>query len=161
MTQPSSTTRSIFKPIIAGVLLIAALFLIIAFRNQLGDLVSRSGSKGGSSLLSWIPNHKGATTIIIAAFIVFLGIDYVAHLAGRLRAWIFVVVVQIGLWILFWNNLGITPLKDFLGLKDTTISGKAQIVSLLIIMVLSGVVFWILEAKEAFDMRRHRTGGDD
>ncbi|HEY7225416.1 MAG TPA: hypothetical protein VH561_17715 [Micromonosporaceae bacterium] len=155
----TKTSRSLLKPVIAGIVLIAALVLIVAFRGQLADLISKSGSKGGSSILSWIPDHKDATVVIIGAFVVALGIDWLAHIVGRLRAWIFVVVVEAGLWILFWNSVGIPPLKDLIGLDGLArITGTAQFVSGLIILVLSGVIFWILEAKEAWSERRRSVG---
>jgi hypothetical protein len=162
MVDTASKSRNIFKPIIAGVVLLAALILIVAFRSQLGDLISSSSKEGGSTIVSWIPDHKAATTVIAGAFVVFLGINWIAHIAGRVRAWLFVVVVEIGLWALFWNGVGIPPLKDLVGLDSVDrISAPAQTVSGALIMVLGGVAFWFLEAKESFEARRHRTGGDD
>lgn len=162
MVDTASKTRNILRPIIAGVVLLAALVLIIAFRSQLSDLISSSSKEGGSTVVDWVPDHKGATTVIVGAFVLFLGINYVAHIAGRLRAWLFVVVIEAGLWVLFWNSVGIPPLKDLVGMESLdAISPTAQAVSGGIILVASGVIFWILEAKEAFNARRHRTGGDD
>jgi len=162
MAQPTSKARNFFRPIIAGVVILAALVLIIAFRSQLGDLLSSSSKEGGSSIMNWIPDHKAATTVIAGAFALFMGLNWIAHIAGRLRAWLFVLVIEIGLWILFWNSVGIPPLKDLVGLKSLDpISGQAQAASGAIIMVLGGAIFWVLEAKESFEMRRHRTGGGD
>jgi len=162
MAETESKSRSVLKPFIGGVVLIAILVLLIAFRAQLGDLISSSSKEGGSTIISWIPDHQGATFAIVIAFLIAIAIDWVAHIVGRLRAWIFVFVVEVGLWILFWNSLGIPALKDLVGLDDDKlerISPTAQFYSGLIIFLLSGIIFWILEAKEAFQQRRTRTEG--
>jgi hypothetical protein len=162
MAETESKARSVLKPIIAAVVLIVVLILIIAFRQQLGDLLSSSSKEGGSTILNWIPDHKGATVVIAGAFVVAFGINWLAHIAGRLRAWIFVVVLEIGLWILFWNSVGIPPLKDLVGLDNLErISPVAQAVSGAIILFLSGIAFWIMEARENVLARGTRLRGDD
>ncbi len=163
MTE-STTTRNIIKPIIAGAVVVLILALIGAFRNQLLDAIHSSSKEGSGKLSQWIPEHKGETVIIGVAFLIFLGVNYVAHIVGRLRAWIFVVVVEAGVWFLFWNDFGsLGSGRDIVGLQERHLSGLAQINALVIILVLSGIVFWFLEAKEGFDKRQHATssGGDD
>ena len=160
MAETESKSRSVVKPFVGGIVLIAALVLLIAFRTQLADLISDSSKQGGNSIVNWVPDHQAATFAIVIAFLVAIAIDWVAHVVGRLRAWIFVLVVEVGLWILFWNSLGIPALKDLVGLDDLErISPTAQFYSGLIIFGLSGIIFWILEAKEAFQQRRTRTEG--
>jgi hypothetical protein len=160
MTEPATRTRgSLLQPIIAGAVVVLVLALIGAFRDQLLDAIHSSSEKSSGGLKNWIPDHKGETVIIGITFLIFLGIDYVAHLVGRLRAWLFVVVVQIGVWFLFWNDFGnLGSGRDIVGLDARHLSGVAQINALLIVMVLSGVIFWILEAREEFAKRRPASG---
>jgi hypothetical protein len=158
MAETESKSRSLLAPIIGGLVLIAALVLIIALRTQLHDLISSSSKSNANTIVGWVPDHQYATLAIVVAFLITIAIDWVAHLVGRLRAWIFVLVVEIGLWILFWNSVGIPSLKHLVGLDSLErISTKAQFYSGLLIFVLSGIIFWILEAVEAFKERRART----
>jgi hypothetical protein len=161
MAETGSKSRSLLAPLIGGVVLIALLVLIIAFRNELADAISSTSSEGGSAIISWVPDHLGATLAIIVAFFVAIAFNWVAHITGRLRAWIFVLVVEAGLWILFWNSVGIPSLKDLFGFENLErITPTEQAVSGLIVLFLSGIVFWILEAKEKFQERRHRLDDD-
>jgi hypothetical protein len=158
MAETTSKSRSIMAPIIGGVVLIAALVLIIALRAQLRDLISSSSKSNANTIVGWVPDHQAATLAIVIAFLIAIAIDWVAHLVGRLRAWIFVLVVEVGLWILFWNSVGIPSLKHLVGLDSLErISTSAQFYSGALIFVLSGVIFWILEAIEAFKEKRART----
>jgi hypothetical protein len=156
MAETGSKSRSLLAPIIGAVVLIALLILIIAFRQQLADVISRSSAEGSSRLIAWVPDHLDETFAIAVAFLVAIGINWIAHVAGRLRAWIFVFIVEIGLWILFWNSLGIPSLRELVGLNPETLqlTVTEQAVSLAIILFLSGIVFWILEAREAWKQRR-------
>jgi hypothetical protein len=156
MAETGSKSRSLLAPFIGAIVLIALLVLIIAFRQQLADVISRSSAEGSSRLIAWVPDHLDETFAIVVAFFVAIGINWIAHVAGRLRAWIFVFVVEIGLWILFWNSLGIPSLRELVGLdpESLRLTVTEQAVSLAIILVLSGVVFWILEAREAWKQRR-------
>jgi uncharacterized membrane protein YqhA len=156
MAETGSKSRSLLAPFIGAIVLIALLVLIIAFRQQLADVISRSSAEGSSRLIAWVPDHLDETFAIVVAFFVAIGINWIAHVAGRLRAWIFVFVVEIGLWILFWNSLGIPSLRELVGLdpESLRLTVTEQAVSLAIILVLSGFVFWILEAREAWKQRR-------
>ena len=156
MAETGSKSRSLLAPFIGAIVLIALLVLIIAFRQQLADVITRTSAEGSSRLIAWVPDHLDETFAIVVAFLVAIGINWVAHVAGRLRAWIFVFVVEIGLWILFWNSLGIPSLRELVGLDPETLrlTATEQAVSLAIILVLSGIVFWILEAWEAWKQRR-------
>jgi uncharacterized membrane protein YpjA len=155
MADTGTKSRSLLAPLIGGVVLIALLFLIIAFREQLADVISSSSAEGGGAILAWVPDHLGATLAIVVAFFVAIAINWIAHVAGRLRAWIFVLVVEAGLWILFWNSFGIPSLKDLVGLENLErITPTEQAISGAIILFLSGFVFWILEAKESWQKRR-------
>jgi hypothetical protein len=127
MADTGTKSRSLLAPLIGGVVLVALLFLTIAFRDQLRDAIASSSSRGGGAVLAWIPDHVDETLAIVVAFLVAIGINWIAHVIGRLSAWIFVVVVEIGL---------------------------------LIVLILSGIVFWILEAKEKWAERRHRLDTD-
>ena len=156
MAETTTKSRSLLAPLVGGVVLIALLFLIIAFRSQLGEFITNAGSEGGNQLIAWVPDHLGETLAIAVAFLVAIGLNWIAHIAGRLRAWMFVLVVEIGLWVLFWNSFGIPSLRELVGLDPETLQLNAteQAVSLVIVLFLSGIVFWILEAREGWQRRR-------
>jgi len=157
MTAPETKTRSFLKPVVGGIVLIALLAGLLAFRHQLSDALSHGSGKGSSALLGWIPNHGSETVTIAVCFLVAVGLGWIAHIVGRLRAWIFAVIVDIGLWVLFWNDLGFGSIKSMVGVSDgVKLDGKEQVIALLIVLVLSGFVFWILEAKESWSQYRHR-----
>ncbi len=75
-------------------------------------------------------------------------INWLAHVRGRLRAWIFALVVEIGLWMLFWNGPGIPSLNDLSGLKIDKLSPSAIALSGALVIAVTGAVFWFLEARE-------------
>jgi hypothetical protein len=162
MAETGTKSRSLLAPLIGGVVLVALLFLIIAFRDQLRDAIASSSSRGGGAVLAWVPDHVDETLAIVVAFLVAIGINWIAHVIGRLSAWIFVVVVEIGLWVLFWNSLGIPSLRELIGLNtdELSLTASEQVISILIVLILSGIVFWILEAKEKWAERRHRLDTD-
>jgi hypothetical protein len=161
MPDTESKTRSFLKPVIGGLVLILALIGVIAFRSQIADLLKKAGTKSGNTLVDWVPSHPGATTVIVAGFLLALGINWIAHVAGRLRAWIFAIVVEVGLWVLFWNSLGIPSLDELFRVNVERISAKEQLISGLVIVILAGVVFWFLESRENWNRYRRQHNPDD
>jgi hypothetical protein len=154
MAETESKTRSFLKPVIGGLILIGAIIAIIAFRSQLWDLMKSWGREGGNTIVDWVPNHPGATLVIVVGALVAFGINWFAHVRGRLRAWIFAIVVEAGLWILFWNSLGIPSLNELFGLNVEKITANEQVITGLIVILVSGLTFWLLEAKEEWDKYR-------
>ena len=148
MAETESKTRSFLKPVIGGIL-IGAIVAIIAFRSQLWDLLKSWSKEGGNALLNWVPNHPGATLVIVVALLVAFAINWVAHVARPDRAWIFALVVEAELWVLFWNSLGIPSLNDLFGVNTEKISAndRSSAVSR-DHHPLAGMVFWFLESKE-------------
>ena len=163
MAETESKTKSFLAPIVGGVILIVAVVGLIAFRNQLGDLIASSSKQGSQAVIDWVPNHPSETLAIVVGFLVAFGINWIAHVVGRLRAWMFAIVVEAGLWFLFWNSIGVIPsLKELFGISDdVALTGNEQVVTLVIVIVLSGVIFWILEMREnwAKYRRRHNEEG--
>lgn len=161
MAETESKTRSFLKPVIGGLILIGAIVAIIAFRSQLWDLLKSWSKEGGNALLNWVPNHPGATLVIVVALLVAFAINWVAHVRGRIRAWIFALVVEAGLWVLFWNSLGIPSLNELFGVNTEKISANEQVISGLVIIILAGMVFWFLESKEEWNKYRRAHNPDD
>ena len=159
MADTGSKTRSLLKPIIAGVAVIVVLVLLVLLWNPISDAISGQARSGFSRFINWIGDNPLKALVVFVLFALFLAGNYVAHRVGRLRAWLFVVVVEIGLWILFWNQTVIPPLKDFFGLSEVKLDLATQAVSGIVVLVLSGVIFWILEAREAWKSRGG-SGGD-
>ena len=156
MAETESKTRSFLKPVIGGLILIGAIVAIIAFRSQLWDLLKSWSKEGGNAVVNWVPDHPGATTVILVGILVAFGINWIAHVRGRIRAWIFALVVEVGLWILFWNSLGILSLNELFGLNVDKISANEQVITGLVIIILAGLIFWFLEAREEWNKYRRR-----
>src|SRR5438874_6560741 len=135
-------------PVLGGLLLIAALVAAIAFRTQLWQFVRWATRTIGHWLTGWAPAHPSQTGAIAGFAVVALIINWIAHVRGRLRAWIFALVVEIGLWLLFWNGPGIPSLNDLSGLKIPKLSPGAIALSGALVIAVTGAVFWFLEARE-------------
>lgn len=162
MAEAESTGRKVLVPAISAIVLLVVFSTLFLFRDKVFESLGKSGSHGFKSLFSWIPDHKGQTTVILVTLAICIAVDWVAHIVGRLRPWIFVVVFQIGVWILFWNTFIGQSGKDSLGLsKVGDLSVKEQAISILIILVISGIVFWLLEAKENWRKYRHQQSTED
>ena len=146
---------------LGGLLLIAALVAAIAFRTQLWQFVRWATRTIGHWLTGWAPAHPSQTGAIAGFAVIALGINWIAHVRGRLRAWIFALVVEIGLWLLFWNGPGIPPLNDLLGFKIPKLSGSEIALSGALVIALTGVVFWLLELRESWLSYRHKHTVDD
>jgi hypothetical protein len=91
---------------------------------------------------------------MVAFAVVAFVINWLAHIRGRLRAWVFAVVVEIGLWLLFWLGLGVPPLNELFGLNIAKLATRDVVMSGIIVVALTGVLFWFLEARE--EWRRYR-----
>jgi len=87
-------------------------------------------------------------------------LNWLAHVRGRLRAWIFAIVLEIGLWLLFWFGAGIPPLNELMGLNIEKMGATTVILSGLIVIALTGAIFWWLEAREEWRRYRHRVDTD-
>jgi hypothetical protein len=151
-------TRSVLTPLIGGLALIAVLVAAIALRADLGRLLSWTGDLLDTWVTEWIPAHRAQTGAIIAFAAVALVINWVAHVRGRWRAWTFALVVEIGLWILFWFGLGVPSIKDLLGLDIPDIDPVTAVVAGSLVIAITGAVFWFLELREEWRKYRHRVG---
>jgi len=141
-------------PVLGGILLIAAVVAAIAYRDQVWRFIRWLGDTIGTWFTDWVPAHRGQTAAIIGFAVVALLLNWIAHVRGRLRAWIFVLVVEAGLWLLFWYGLGIPSLNELTGLNLPHMDVSTMLISGAIVMVLTGVVFWFLEVRE--DWRKYR-----
>jgi hypothetical protein len=153
---PVRRSRGLLGPVVGGLALIAALVAAIAFRVQLWQFVRWVGHTVSHWLTVWVPAHPRQTGAIVGFGVLTLVINWIAHVRGRLRAWIFALVVEIGLWILFWYGPGIPSLNDLLGLKIARLSPTEMVVSAAVVVAVTGAVFWYLELREGWLAYRHR-----
>ena len=161
MTGPQTTqsrARGLLTPIIGGVILIGALVAAVYFRGDLWQGVKSLGRSSVSWVTDWVPAHPGQASAMGGFALVALGINWVAHIRGRLRAWLFALVVEMGLWLLFWNGLVIPSFNELLGLDIAELTFGQIMTSGLIVMGLTGVVFWFLEAREEWRKSRAAAG---
>jgi len=114
---PVRRSLGFLGPVLGALLLIAALVAGIAFRRQLWQFLRWAGHIVSNWLTVWVPAHPRQTSAIVGFAVLALVLNWLAHVRGRLRAWIFALIVEIGLWILFWNGPGIPSLNDLLGLR--------------------------------------------
>jgi hypothetical protein len=161
MAETESKTRSFLKPIIGGLVLVAALVGVIAFRTQLGDALKKAGIKTGNTLVDWVPSHPAQTVAIVMLGLVAFAINWVAHVRGRFRAWIFALVVEVGIFVLFWNSLGVPSLNELFGLNIDGLSANEQVITGAVVIILAGLIFWFLEAREEWNKYRRRHNPDD
>ncbi len=156
MAETRSSGRSLLRPVVGGIVLILAIILAVYFRSQLWDAIKWVGRAFSDWLTDWVPSHAGATTAIVAFAVVAFGINWLAHVRGRLRAWIFAIVVEIGLWLLFWYGLGIPSFNDLFGLHIEKITPNEAVLSGVIVVAVTGLIFWFLEAREEWNKYRRQ-----
>jgi hypothetical protein len=161
MVDQSSRSRSLLKPVVGGLVLIAAIIAVIYFRSQVWSGLKWTGNELSHWLTNWVPNNKGATVAIVGFGVVAFAINWIAHVRGRLRAWIFALVVEAGLWLLFWYSVLIPSLNDLVGLHIARPTPNAVVLAGAITMAIAGVIFWFLEIREEWNKYRHRTNPDD
>jgi amino acid transporter len=149
-------SRSLMAPVLGGIILILALVAGIYFRVQLWHFLKFLGRNIGDWLTNWVPDHPGQTTAIFVFAVVALGLNWIAHIQGRLRAWVFVIVIEVGLWLLFWFKTVIPSFNHLVGLDIESMSFAVAISSAAIVIALTGLVFWILEAREEWRKSRRR-----
>lgn len=154
-------SRGLLGPVLGGLCLIGALIAGIAFRKQLWQFVGWAGRGVSDWLTVWVPAHPRQTGAIVGFAVVALALNWIAHVRGRLRAWIFALVVEIGLWILFWNGPGIPSLNDLLHLKIPKLDTRAMVVSGALVIAITGVVFWFLELREEWRAYRRQHHVDE
>ena len=162
-SYPVRRSRGFLAPVLGGVALIAALVAAIFFRSELWQAVQWVGDRFGTWLTDWVPNHLGETSAIVGFGVVAFLLNWVAHIRGRLRAWIFAIVVEIGLWLLFWYGLGIPSLNELFGLNIPRLSPTAILLSGGVVIALTSLVFWFIESREEWRKyrRRHHVDDDD
>ena len=159
--QRTSRSRGFLTPVIGGIIVIAALIGLIYFRAEVWEFVKFVGRNVGTWMTEWVPAHPGQTFALAIFAVVAFAINWFAHVRGRLRAWIFALVVEIGLWLLFWFGLFIPSLNKLIGLNIEQMPISTVIVSGIVVIALTGVVFWILEAREEWNKYRRRHHVDE
>jgi hypothetical protein len=78
--------------------------------------------------------------------------------SGRLRAWIFAIVIEAGLWLLLCYDLLIPSFNKLFGLNRERMPLNQVPLAGGLVIGLTGVIFWLLEARESW--RRYRHGQD-
>ncbi|SRR6266568_2186566 len=147
-SYPVRRSRGLMGPVLGGLVLIAVVVAGVAFRRELWRFARWAGGTANRWLTEWAPAHPRQTQAIVGFAVMALIINWLAHVRGRLRAWIFALVVEIGLWMLFWNGPGIPSLNDLSGLKIDKLSPSAIALSGALVIAVTGAVFWFLEARE-------------
>jgi hypothetical protein len=158
---PVRRSRGLLGPAVGGLALLAALVAAIAFRGPLWQFLKWAGRTLNQWLTGWAPDHPRQTGAIVGFAILTLVLNWIAHVRGRLRAWIFALVVEIGLWLIFWYGPGIPSLNDLLGLKIPRLSVTELVLSGAVVVAITGAVFWYLEAREGWLAYRHRHTVDE
>jgi hypothetical protein len=159
--QRTRRSSGLLGPVLGGLVLIVALVAVIAFRLQLWAFLKWLTHTLSHWLTVWAPAHPRQTAAIAGFAVIALAINWIAHVRGRLRAWIFALVVEVGLWLLFWNGPGIPSLNDLFGLKLPKLSGTEIALSGVLVIGLTGLVFWLLELRESWLSYRHKHSVDD
>jgi hypothetical protein len=158
VVEGRTTRRSggLFLPLVGGLILIGLIIGLIAFRDQVWRFVQWIGGLVGDWFGDWVPNHPQQTVAIVIFAALALVLNWLAHIRGRLRAWLFVLVIEIGLWLLFWYGLGVPPLNELLGLNITRPTGSEIAIATIVVVLITGAVFWFLELREEWRKYRRR-----
>lgn len=159
--QRATRSRGLLAPVIGGIIAIAALVAAVYFRAPLWDFLKFVGRAIGTWLTEWVPEHPGQTFAIAIFAVLAFALNWVAHIRGRLRAWVFALVVELGLWVLFWYGLLIPSFNELFGLKIEQMPISTVLISGVVIVAVTGAVFWFLEAKEEWNKYRRRHNADD
>lgn len=161
VSQRESKSRGLLAPVLGGLILIGAIIAAIAFRAELWDALKWLGGVISDWFTGWVPDHKGETGAIIGFAVLAFLLNWIAHVRGRLRAWIFAIVVEVGLWLLFWYGLFIPSLNELFGLNVTQMTPGAVALSAAVVIALTGALFWFLELREEWRKYRRRHHVDD
>jgi hypothetical protein len=156
-----SSERSLLAPVLGGLALIVALVLAIYYRAELWRGTKWLADVAGTWATEWVPEHPGQTTAIVGFVVLSFILNWIAHIRGRLRAWVFVLVVELGLWFLFWYGLGIPSFNELLGLNLEKMSPTVLILSGVIVVAITGAIFWFLELREEWRKYRRRHNPDE
>jgi hypothetical protein len=154
-------SRSLLKPVLSALAVIAILILVIAFRSQVWEGTKWVLRTVGDWVTVWVPDHPGQTAAIVVFAVLAFVVNWLAHVRGRLRAWIFALVLEVGLWLLFWYGAGIPPLNELFGTNIARMEPTATLLSGILVVAITGVIFWWLEAREEWRKYRHRLSSDD
>lgn len=153
---PVRRSRGFLTPIISALLVIGAIVAIVAFRSEVWRFVKWLGNGLGSWFTEWVPDHKGQAAAILGFAVVAFVINWLAHVRGRFRAWVFAIILEVGLWLLFWYSVGIPSFNELLGLNIEQMSAGTVIGSAIGVVAVTGVIFWILESREEWRKYRRR-----
>lgn len=161
MTQ-TTAKRGLLKPVLSGVLVIGLIAVVILFHAEIWKyLIIPVGRAAGWVGTEWVPKHVGQSLAAAGFGVVAFFINWLAHVRGRLREWIFAIVVEIGLWILFWFPWPPLSLNKLFRLNIEQMPFLTVLLSGFIVIFITGVIFWILELKEEINKyrRRHNAEG--
>jgi hypothetical protein len=153
---PKRRSGGLLTPVLAALVLIGALVLAIAYRTQVWRFLRWLGHVLGGWFTDWVPAHRGQTLAIAGFAVVAFVLNWLAHIRGRLRAWIFALVIEIALWLLFWFRLGIPSLNELFGLNLAKLKTSEVLISGVLVIAVTGALFWYLEAREEWLVYRRR-----
>jgi hypothetical protein len=152
------SSRGFFKAVLWGIGLIGVLIAAIYFRGRLGQALVWTGRTFGQWLTDWVPAHPGQAGAISGFAVLSLILNWFSHVRGRLRAWIFALVVEAGLWLLFWYGLIIPSFNELIGLNIEQMPLRDVVLFGVIVIGLSGVIFWFLELREEWRKSKKPAG---
>jgi hypothetical protein len=158
---PKRRSGGLLTPVLGALALIAALVLGIAYRVQVWHFLRWLGRVVGGWFTDWVPAHRGQTLAIAGFAVLAFVINWIAHVRGRLRAWVFALVVEIGLWLLFWFSVGIPSLNELFGLNLARLTTAEVLTSGVLVIAVTGALFWYLEAREEWLVYRRRHHVDE
>jgi hypothetical protein len=159
---PARRSRGLMAPVLGGLALIGALVAGIAFRSQVWQAIQWAGRQIQHWFTEWIPAHPGQTGAIAGFAVVAFLLNWIAHVRGRLRAWIFAIVVEAGLWAIFWYGAWVIPsLNQLFGLRIDRMDPMTAVISGAYVVGITGAIFWFLEMREEWRKYRRRHHVDD
>lgn len=159
MTERESGGTKFVRGLVIAVIVVAALVLLIVFRNQVWDTAKNAANYVGDSF----PDQTGSKLAVVIYMIVAVLLGILFSQAGHFTAYGIAMGIAPLLWFLFWEGVppvGLDPSwAHSAGLAHMT-PGNVVLWAVVADIVIT-LVFFPLELREKFQARKHRLADTD
>lgn len=159
MTERESGGTKFVRGLVIALLVVAALVLIIVFRNQVWDGAKDAAKYVGDSF----PAENGSKLAVVIYMVLAVLMGIIFSQAGHFTAYGIAMGITPLLWFLFWEGVppvGLDPSwASQAGLTHMTVGNV--ILWAVVADVVITLVFFPLELREKYQARKHRLADVD
>jgi hypothetical protein len=159
MTQAESGGTKFVRGLVIAVLVVAALVLVIVFRNQVWD----SLKNGANFVADSFPQQNGSRVAVLIYMVLAVLLGIIFSQAGHFTAYGIAMGLAPLLWFVFWEGVPPVGLKpswaQSAGLEHMS-PGNVVLWAVLADIIIT-LVFFPLELREKVQARRHRLADTD